>query len=242
MTSYALSRAHGEEHRPAITGPGSVQTELRVESSASSPPIRIGGRRGRQPHPAAVAPRPPVHGSREARWTYGAYSAFTQEKDRGLFLAEASCRTGVTASALTALIDTVNRIVAEPVTDAELEGAKSYIVGKFRRPSTPADRGAIGRSSCSEWTRPISNYREEVSLVERPGGHEEASAGQAGHRAMGDTGAIRTSWQLRGGPCTTSTNPGPWMRSPFRARLRLTRLVNTSAVYVVKYRGDESAT
>jgi predicted Zn-dependent peptidase len=150
--------------------PGSVQTELRVGEL---------GMRPTDPDWPAVAVGNRVLGGgatgrlfmdlREKHgWTYGTYSSFTKAKDRGLFLAEGSCRTEVTDSALTAMIDHVNRIAKEPVTDAELEGAKSYIVGNFPTTiETPSQIAAqIGQVKLlgldKSW---LENYRKQVAAV-----------------------------------------------------------------------------
>jgi len=101
-------------------------------------------------------------------WTYGAYSSFTKQKDRGLFFAEASCRTEVSDSALTAMLDNIDRIVNEPVSQEELDGAKSYLVGNFPTTiETPAQIAAqVGQVKLLGLDKTyLENYRKEVSKV-----------------------------------------------------------------------------
>lgn len=101
-------------------------------------------------------------------WTYGAYSSFTKEKDLGTFSATANCRTEVTDSALTAILGHIKRIASEPVTDAELEGAKSYLVGNFPTTiETPAQIAAqIAQVKLLGLDKSyLENYRKLISMV-----------------------------------------------------------------------------
>ena len=101
-------------------------------------------------------------------WTYGAYSTFTKRVDTGYFDADANCRTEVTDSALTAMLANVDRIVNEPVTQAELDGAKSYLVGNFPTTiETPAQIAAqVGQVKLLGLDKTyLENYRKEVAKV-----------------------------------------------------------------------------
>jgi predicted Zn-dependent peptidase len=101
-------------------------------------------------------------------WTYGAYSRFTKPRDRGYFVADANCRTEVTDSALTAMIANVERMVNEPVSDAELNGAKSYLVGNFPTTiETPAQIASqVGQVKLLGLDKSyLENYRKEVAKV-----------------------------------------------------------------------------
>lgn len=60
-------------------------------------------------------------------YTYGAFSTFSFRRHAGPFVAGAAVFTGVTAEALTATIDEIRRIGAEPVPADELERAKRYL-------------------------------------------------------------------------------------------------------------------
>jgi len=64
-------------------------------------------------------------------WTYGAYANADRPIDTGVFYAQADVRTEVTDSALAELMSQLRRLRDEPVPAAELEAAKSYLVGSF---------------------------------------------------------------------------------------------------------------
>jgi zinc protease len=64
-------------------------------------------------------------------WTYHVRTGFTREKDLGRFAARTPVRTEVTDSALVELMTEIERITVEPVTQDELDNAKSYLVGNF---------------------------------------------------------------------------------------------------------------
>jgi predicted Zn-dependent peptidase len=182
VASYTATPQRTAKNIALYHRPGSVQTEIRVgqlgltPSDPDWPSVAVanrvlgGGATGR-----LFMDLREKHG-----WTYGAYSAFTKNRDRGAFLAEASCRTEVSDSALTAMLANVERIVNEPVTDEELEGAKSYIVGNFPTTiETPAQIAAqVGQVKLlgldKTW---LENYRKEVSAVTK----ESAQAAMKKH-------------------------------------------------------------
>ncbi|MDQ3017778.1 MAG: insulinase family protein, partial [Bacteroidota bacterium] len=66
-------------------------------------------------------------------YTYGAYSTFDSDKLVGYFSASASVRNEVTDSAIVQFLYELNRLKNEPVTQTELDLAKSYIAGAFAR-------------------------------------------------------------------------------------------------------------
>ena len=66
-------------------------------------------------------------------YTYGAYSALDSDKLVGDFSANASVRNEVTDSAVTQFLLELNKMKTEPVTQAELDLAKSFIAGGFAR-------------------------------------------------------------------------------------------------------------
>ena len=66
-------------------------------------------------------------------YTYGAYSSVQTDKLMGNFTAEAEVRNAVTDSAITQFLYEMNRIVKEPVTDAELTITKNMMAGNFAR-------------------------------------------------------------------------------------------------------------
>jgi zinc protease len=66
-------------------------------------------------------------------YTYGAYSSLSSDELVGNFSANASVRNEVTDSAVTQFLYELNRLRDEPVTQEELDLAKSYIAGAFAR-------------------------------------------------------------------------------------------------------------
>lgn len=75
--------------------------------------------------------------------TYGAYSAVRPRIDIGPFVASTSVRTEVTARALDAILEHLDRIVSEKPTASEVEDARRFLADSFPlRVETPA---AIGR-------------------------------------------------------------------------------------------------
>ena len=63
--------------------------------------------------------------------TYGAYSDIDERVQLGPFLSFASVRNEVTAEAMSAFNEHLQRIVAEPASAAELESAKRFLIDRF---------------------------------------------------------------------------------------------------------------
>ncbi|HEV2915517.1 MAG TPA: pitrilysin family protein [Pyrinomonadaceae bacterium] len=69
---------------------------------------------------------------REAKgYTYGAYSSLDARRSAGLFSSTAEVRTPVTGAALKEFFYELERIRTAPVSDKELNDAKSYLTGVF---------------------------------------------------------------------------------------------------------------
>lgn len=66
-------------------------------------------------------------------YTYGAYSSLESDERVGSFMASAQVRTSVTDSALTEILNEMERIRTEPVSDEELQLVKNSITGNFGR-------------------------------------------------------------------------------------------------------------
>ncbi|NOY90810.1 MAG: insulinase family protein [Deltaproteobacteria bacterium] len=75
--------------------------------------------------------------------TYGAYSRVGEAVDVGTFRASASVRTQVTAQAMDAFFEHLNRIVSEPVPESELHDAERYLSDSF--PLSIDTAGKIGQ-------------------------------------------------------------------------------------------------
>lgn len=69
--------------------------------------------------------------SEQKSWTYGAFSQLSRPRGIGSFEASAEVRTEVTDSALMEMLAQLGRLGAEAVSAAELEAAKSGLVGSF---------------------------------------------------------------------------------------------------------------
>lgn len=67
----------------------------------------------------------------EKGWTYGAYSRLSRPKEVGYFVASAEVRTPVTDSALVEMMSQLRRVQEEPVSQQDIEAAKSYLIGSF---------------------------------------------------------------------------------------------------------------
>ncbi|HEX9729894.1 MAG TPA: insulinase family protein [Gemmatimonadales bacterium] len=67
----------------------------------------------------------------EKSWTYGSYSNLNRPFDVGRFQATAEVRTSVTDSALTELLHQLRRIRSEPISQAEMDAARGYLIGSF---------------------------------------------------------------------------------------------------------------
>jgi zinc protease len=113
--------------------PGSVQTNILVGHPALTPD---------NPDYYAVQALNMVLGAgnnsrleqvlREQRaWTYSARSAFTRPRGTGVYRANTEVRTEVTDSAAAELLAQLRRIRDEPVSQTELEAAKSFLTASF---------------------------------------------------------------------------------------------------------------
>jgi len=113
--------------------PGAVQTEIYIghiglkPDNPDWPAVNVGNRILGGGSDARL-----FMNLREAKgWTYGAYSGMAREKDYGSFQAHAAVRTEVTDSAVTEFMKEIERIKTEPVTENDLNNAKSYLIGNF---------------------------------------------------------------------------------------------------------------
>jgi predicted Zn-dependent peptidase len=105
----------------------------------------------------------------EKGWTYGAYSQFTKPVDVGYFRATANVRTEVTDSALVEMLGEFERIIEQPVTQKELDDAKSYLIGNFPTTiETPNQiAGQIGQVKMLGLGKEyLEGYRKEIAKVD----------------------------------------------------------------------------
>lgn len=104
----------------------------------------------------------------EKGWTYGAYSQLSRPEDVGYFAASAEVRTEVTDSALTEMLTQLRRVREEPVSQQELEAAKSFLVGSF--PLRIETAGQIASQVAQTRllglpTEALLNYRDRIAAV-----------------------------------------------------------------------------
>ncbi len=113
----------------------------------------------------------------EKGWTYGAYSTFTDARDRGHFVAQAEVRNPVTDSAVTEIVDQMERIRSERVSDEELSDARNYLTGNFplqiETPQQVASRvsNVLLRGQDIEY---LETYRSRISEVDKAAVQEAA--------------------------------------------------------------------
>lgn len=104
----------------------------------------------------------------EKGWTYGAYSRLTQQRDVGVFGAQAEVRNPVTDSALVELVHQIRRLRDEPVPEEELDDAKTYLTGNFplrlETPQQVASRVASVLLRGQEIGY-LESYRSRISAV-----------------------------------------------------------------------------
>ena len=113
--------------------PGSVQSSVRAGSRTA--------RASDADYPSLLVMNKILGGGTDSRlfdilreqrgWTYGAYSDANRPRDVGRLIASMEVRSEVTDSAVAELLAQVRRMAAEPVSAAELEAAKGYLVGSF---------------------------------------------------------------------------------------------------------------
>jgi zinc protease len=106
----------------------------------------------------------------EKGWTYGAYSTFTDARQRGHFVAGAEVRNPVTDSAVIETLGQMDRIRSEPVGEEELADATNYLTGNFplqiETPQQVASRvsDVLLRGLDIDY---LETYRSRISEVDR---------------------------------------------------------------------------
>ena len=116
-----------------IHRPGAVQTEIRVGHLGL--PRRI-------PDFHAVSLMSAILGGlfnsrlnmklrEEKGYTYGAFAGFDMRRGRGPFAARAAVNTDATVPAVADIVTELTRMRDEPVSEAELKGARDFLVGVF---------------------------------------------------------------------------------------------------------------
>jgi zinc protease len=132
-TSIAAQPARSDRLVRVIHRPGAVQTEIRVGHVGL--PRRI-------PDFHAVSVMSAILGGlfnsrlnmklrEEKGYTYGAFAGFDMRRGRGPFAARAAVNTDATVAAVADVLTELERMRDQPVTEAELAGARDFLVGVF---------------------------------------------------------------------------------------------------------------
>jgi hypothetical protein len=260
VANYVASPERSAQNIALYHRPGSVQTNLIIgelgmkPTDPDWPAVAVGNRiLGGGPNGRLFMDVREKHG-----WTYGAYSQFSKEKDRGTFSADASCRTDVTDSTLVAMLANIKRIESEPVTDAELEGAKSYLVGNFPTTiETPAQIAAqIAQVKLLGLDKSyLENYRNQISMVTKADVEtamkKHLQPDQMAIVAVGDAGAIKTKLDPIASVAVYDIDGNPASLDELSVQgtdfdYDTSALKNTTATYSVKYQemnlGDMNVT
>lgn len=170
QVSFTTPPARGATRITLVNRPGSAQSNILIGDVAVHP--------DNPDFPALQVLNKLVGGGADARlflilreqkgWTYGAYTNITRPKDIGYYVASAEVRTAVTDSALAEMLHQLNRVRDEPVPAAELDAAKSYLMGSF--PLTIETAGQIAGQVAQ--TRllglpieDLTRYREHIAAV-----------------------------------------------------------------------------
>jgi zinc protease len=204
--------------------PGSVQTEIRIGHVGL--PRRI-------PDFHAVSVMSAILGGlfnsrlnmqlREAKgYTYGAGAGFDLRRGAGPFAARAAVNTEVTVPAVIDTLAELERMRAEPVTEAELAAARDFLVGVFplRFETAGAVVGALG--GLAVHGLPIDElvrYREHIEAVDidavTAAARDHLHVDRAAIVLVGDMDAFGPALEAAGlGPIVIDRDEGPHADAP----------------------------
>lgn len=99
-------------------------------------------------------------------YTYGAYSSISTDKLVGSFSASASVRNEVTDSAVAQFLIELEKLATMPVTQAELNLAKSYMAGSFARSLESPQTVANFARNISRYNLPADYYETYLQRLE----------------------------------------------------------------------------
>src|SRR5690606_26513028 len=99
-------------------------------------------------------------------FTYGANSHLEIDRHNSSFTAMVSVRTEVTDSAVTEIMNEIERLRQEPITEEELEIAKNYMAGSFAR--SLEDPRTVGRFALNTFLNdlPKDHYATYLKRLE----------------------------------------------------------------------------
>ncbi|MGH7520674.1 MAG: M16 family metallopeptidase [Gemmatimonadales bacterium] len=101
-------------------------------------------------------------------WTYGSYAALRRTRGLGYWQATFEGRTEVTDSALTELLQQIDRVRTEVIPDSELGAAKGFLVGSFPLTiETPRQIAAVVTNARLLGLGPdyLQRYRDRLAAV-----------------------------------------------------------------------------
>lgn len=131
--TYAKTPTHDRRSILIVDRPGSVQSVIYLGNLAitRADPDWIPLMVANQVLGGSAASRLFMDLREKRSLTYGAYSAITEEVQRGAFIAYSSVRTEVTHQAVGAFFDHLERIVSEAPSEIELSNAKRLLSDSF---------------------------------------------------------------------------------------------------------------
>lgn len=100
-------------------------------------------------------------------YTYGAYSSLTSDQWIGKFEAEASVRNAVTDSSIMEILNEMNRIRNELVSDNDLRQAKNITAGQFARSMENPQTIANFALNISRYRLPKDYYNTYLTQIDR---------------------------------------------------------------------------
>jgi zinc protease len=116
----------------------------------------------------------------EKGYTYGAGSSFAFRQGGGPFLASTAVATSATADAVNDMAREVSRLVSEPVSQAELERAQSYLV--------------LGLPRTFETTADVAEHVSELALYDLPQDYYEGYSDAVRRMTAADVQAAAARW------------------------------------------------
>lgn len=175
VTEYVIPKAPAARKVAFVNKPGAVQSSIDV-----SYPVDF--RLGTYDYDAALIMSDILGGSgtghlfmnlRETHsWTYGVYSSLAQGELTGRFNitagrgSAASVKAIATDSAVFEILAEMNRIINEPVTEDELEKAKTYRIGNFSRSLEDSETIAQFAVNIDKYNLPKDYYKNYLKRVE----------------------------------------------------------------------------
>jgi predicted Zn-dependent peptidase len=207
-----------------IHRPGAVQTEIRIGHPGV--PRRIPDFHALQVMGAILGglfnSRLNMKLREEKGYTYGAHAGYDLRRAAGPFSARAAVNTEVTVAAVGDLLNELERMRDQRVSDEELRAAKDFLIGVFPlRFETPGPVvGALSGIVIHDLPDDeLSRYRREIEAVDRDAvaraARDHLHLERAAIVLVGDADAFGTDLEAAGfGPVAVEREAGPTMEGP----------------------------